>query len=115
MENIDKDQIKDDEKYEKYEIKNKIDQCIKESIKQNIQTGFKIEFNNHNDWYNFIYENDKTILALSSENKKINEVEYLLFEEYQTNKFLFKSTRISWKHSEEERNFLNMIYNKNFN
>lgn len=71
---------------------------------------FQKEFQNHIDWYDFICKNDNTILALSTENKKINEIDYILFDENSIKLSFFKSTRISWKHSERERNFLKMIY-----
>lgn len=55
-------------------------------------------------WYEFIVKNDSTILALSGENKKINEIDYLLFGEREET--LFKSNRVSWKHNKEEVEFL---------
>ena len=69
---------------------------------------FKKEFQNHIDWYEFIYFNDCTVLALSTENKKISEIDYIPFDE---KSLLFKSTRISWTHSGKERIFLEEIYN----
>ncbi len=75
---------------------------------------FQNKFQNHNDWYEFIYMNDCTVLSLSTENKKIREIDYISFDDNLNDSSLFKSTRISWKHSEKERKFLETIYNNNF-
>ena len=62
---------------------------------------FETEWENSKQWYNFVYENDRTVLALSSENKNIKKIDFI-------------STRISWKHGNEEISFLkNLILAEN--
>jgi hypothetical protein len=63
-----------------------------------------------NDWYRFYYENDMTILALSSENKNIKDVQYYPID---TNLNLFRSNRISWSHSKPEIDFLKNLVTQN--
>jgi hypothetical protein len=68
---------------------------------------FETEWENSTLWFDFVYENDKTVLALSSENKHINNIDFIKF---QGNEVLFKSTRISWKHGKEEISFLKNLF-----
>jgi hypothetical protein len=73
---------------------------------------FETEWENSKQWYNFVYENDRTVLALSSENKNIKKIDFIKFKE--GNEILFRSTRISWKHGNEEISFLkNLILAEN--
>jgi len=65
---------------------------------------FSNEWKDSNIWYEFIQENDQTVLALSSENKNINKINYIKFDKETTN--LFRSKRITWTHKAEEINFL---------
>jgi hypothetical protein len=69
---------------------------------------FETEWENSTLWFDFVYENDKTVLALSSENKHINNIDFIKFQE--GNEVLFKSTRISWKHGKEEISFLKNLF-----
>ncbi len=69
---------------------------------------FKTNFTNEEDWYDFITKNDKTVLALSSENKNISRIKYIPINRPD----LFKSTRISWTHKNEEKRFLSGLYNE---
>ncbi len=62
-----------------------------------------------NEWYKFYQDNDKTILALSSENKNIKNVQYFPID---PNLNLFKSTRISWGHKKEEIEYLKNLASK---
>ena len=63
------------------------------------------EFQNSDEWWDFYYERDQTILGLSSENRGIENglVNYIEIDE---NLGLFRSNRISWKHSRAEMDFL---------
>jgi hypothetical protein len=73
---------------------------------------FETEWENSTHWYNFVYENDKTVLALSSENKNIKDLEYIKFQV--ENDSLFRSKRITWTHGNEEISFLkNLIPSEN--
>jgi hypothetical protein len=56
-----------------------------------------------NEWYKFYQDNDKTILAFSSENKNIRNVQCFPID---PNLNLFKSTRISWTHKKAEIEYL---------
>ncbi len=69
---------------------------------------FNKKWEDSNSWYKFIHENDQTVLALSSENKNINEIDYLKFDKNITN--LFCSKRITWTHQAEEIKFLKELY-----
>jgi hypothetical protein len=62
-----------------------------------------------NEWYKFYQDNDKTILALSSENKNIRNVQYFPID---PNLNLFKSTRISWAHKKAEIEYLKKLADK---
>jgi hypothetical protein len=66
------------------------------------------EFHNSNEWWNFYYERDKTILALSTENRGIENgiINYIEIDE---NLGLFRSNRISWKHSRAEIDILTIL------
>jgi hypothetical protein len=68
---------------------------------------FETEWENSTLWFDFVYENDRTVLALSSENKHIKKIDFIKFQE--GNEILFKSTRISWKHGNEEISFLKSL------
>jgi hypothetical protein len=57
-------------------------------------------------WLKFIEDNDKTVLALSTENKKITTIQFIQFEDVND---LFKSTRISWRHSTKEKEYLKTL------
>ena len=65
------------------------------------------DWDNALEWYKFIYENDRTVLALSVENKRIKKINFINFEGLGVN--LFKSTRISWKHGNVEIEFLRRL------
>ena len=67
------------------------------------------EFQNSIEWWNFYYERDRTILALSSENRGIENgiINYLEIDE---NLGLFRSNRISWRHSRYEMVFLTNLH-----
>jgi hypothetical protein len=63
-------------------------------------------------WYHYILEKDKTILALSSENKIIKNINPIIF--FENEKLcLFKSTRISWEHKQNEKELLANLYEDN--
>lgn len=55
----------------------------------------------------FYYENDKTILATSSENRK-NGIEK--YHEVAENLLLFKSKGFAWEHAKNEISFLKNLY-----
>ncbi len=71
---------------------------------------FSKAFIDYNEWYKFYQDNDKTILALSSENKNIRNVQYFPID---INMNLFKSTRISWAHKKDEKDYLKDLAEKN--
>jgi hypothetical protein len=71
---------------------------------------FNRSFVECNEWYKFYQDNDKTILALSSENKNIRNVQYFPID---INLNLFKSTRISWAHKKAEKDYLKDLAEKN--
>jgi hypothetical protein len=66
------------------------------------------EFHNSNEWWNFYYERDKTILALSTENRGI-ENGIINYIEINEKLGLFRSNRISWKHSRAEIDILTIL------
>jgi hypothetical protein len=61
------------------------------------------------DWWSFYYENDKTVLTTSTENRKKNHSIYFEIDEKYN---LFKSAQIGWCHNKEEVNFLRNLYEK---
>lgn len=69
------------------------------------------EFADCNEWWEFYFTNDETILATSSENKKGSFSEVI-----RTNKDLelFKSRGFSWVHNKTERKHLQDLYTKYF-
>lgn len=67
------------------------------------------EFNSINDWWDFYYERDRTILALSTENRGI-ENGFINYIEIDENLGLFRSNRISWRHSRDEIIFLTNLH-----
>ncbi len=66
-------------------------------------------FKDCSEWWEFYYENDKTILAMSTENKK-----EIFSKKFDINEdlALFKNRGYSWTHNIKERDFLNNLYNK---
>jgi hypothetical protein len=69
------------------------------------------EFNDFNDWWIFYYENDKTILVTSSENKKQFFSEIIKID---GKKNLFKSRGYSWTHNKAEIELLKELYKSTF-
>lgn len=69
------------------------------------------DFMSCEDWWNFYYENDKTIFATSSENLTKNHSTEILIDE---NLDLFRSQGYSWKHGVAERTYLEQLYNNKF-
>ena len=68
------------------------------------------KFNSCKDWWDHYYENDKTILATSSENKKkIPFTEIFYFSEELN---MFKSKGYAWEHGEKEKSVLENLYNE---
>lgn len=65
---------------------------------------FETNWKNATQWFDFVCENDRTILALSSENKHIKKIDFIKFQE--DNEVLFRSTRISWEHGNKEISYL---------
>lgn len=66
-----------------------------------------IDFKDCNEWWDFFYEKDKTILATSSENKKGN---YSRIFEIDESLNLFMSSGYGWKQNRKEQIFLERLY-----
>ena len=65
------------------------------------------EYSSCDEWWNFHLENDKTILATSSENLKNTFSKIYPLDECLS---LFKSNGFGWKHGKNEENFLRDLY-----
>jgi len=72
---------------------------------------FEKKWEDASEWYSFINKKDKTVLALSSENKSISKIHYIRFG--RRNSVLFRSKRITWTHKKEEMAFLKKLDESN--
>ncbi len=96
-------------KFEEHEFRKESGMGIQRAHLNNRNNAFlemlNTEFQNSDEWWDFYYERDQTILGLSSENRGIENglVNYIEIDE---NLGLFRSNRISWKHSRAEMDFL---------
>ena len=72
-----------------------------------------IEISNEQKFWENYYKNDRTVLATSSENMKnsstITEGALIVPNDKRN---LFKTSGYSWKHKDEEENFLRALYYK---
>ena len=72
-----------------------------------------IEISDEQKFWKKYYENDRTVLATSSENMKnsstITEKAMIVPNDHRN---LFKTSGYSWKHKDEEENFLRELYYK---
>jgi len=67
------------------------------------------EFSSAEEWWDFYYDNDKTVFATASENlTKNHSLELLIDQDLD----LFRSQGFSWKHGVAERTYLEQLYNK---
>lgn len=63
----------------------------------------QMKFNDYEELWGFYFRRDKTVLALSSENSNINNMNYI---EINQDRALFKNGTVGWKHTQKEREFL---------
>lgn len=61
------------------------------------------------EWWDFYYERDKTILSTSSENMKNEFSDIIYFDEPE----LFNSSGFAWRHSKKESSFLLKLFEEN--
>jgi len=67
------------------------------------------DFSSADEWWDFYYENDKTVFATTTENLTNNHSLELLIDQ---DLDLFRSQGFSWKHGKTERFYLEQLYNK---
>jgi hypothetical protein len=72
-----------------------------DSYKEILQKESNGEFNNHEEWWTYFFENDKTILQTSSENMKKNG-HSVVIEISNPGWALFKSKGYAWNHGNAE-------------
>jgi hypothetical protein len=72
-----------------------------DSYKEILSKESKGEFNNHEEWWNYYFESDKTILQTSSENMKKNGHSRVI-EISNPDWTLFKSKGYAWNHGNAE-------------
>ena len=82
-----------------------------DSYKEILHKESKGEFNNHDEWWSFYFENDKTILQTSSENMKKNGQSKII-EISNPGWTLFKTKGYAWNHGREETELLKKLYNE---
>jgi len=82
----------------------KVDRCVTYT---ELLTG---ELKSCDDWWNYFVENDKTILATSSENKS-NSLSRII--DIDVSLGMFKSTGFKWRHNKAEKQMLHNLYNSN--
>ena len=66
-------------------------------------------FEDSKEWWDYYWENDKTILSTSSENLSSNFSKIIFFE---NNNFLFKSSGFTWSYGKKEKTFLEDLAQK---
>jgi len=69
---------------------------------------FENVFEKADDWWEYYFENDKTILSTSSENMSSNLSVILYFD---NNDYLFKSSGFTWSYRKKEKVFLEELAN----
>ena len=69
-------------------------------------------FESIDKWWDFYYENDKTIFSLSSENAKVGEQ---IFISIDNELGLFKRSGYTWSHNKAERDYLESLYECHIN
>ena len=62
------------------------------------------------EWWNFYWSRDYTILSLSSENKKISSINFIKIE---SELGLFRTSGFAWRHGKAEREFLQHLWSQN--
>jgi len=80
-----------------------------DSYKEILSKESKGEFNNHEEWWNYYFESDKTILQTSSENMKKNGNSRVI-EISNLGWALFKSKGYAWNHGNAEVELLRKLY-----
>jgi|688.fasta_scaffold187607_2 hypothetical protein len=80
-----------------------------DSYKEILHKESKGEFKNHDEWWNFYFDNDKTILQTSSENMKKNGHSRVI-EISNPDWTLFKSKGYAWNHGNAEVVLLRKLY-----
>jgi hypothetical protein len=80
-----------------------------DSYKEILNKESKGEFNNHEEWWHYYFENDKTILQTSSENMKKNGHSRVI-EIINPGWSLFKSKGYAWNHGNAEVELLRELY-----
>lgn len=65
------------------------------------------EFKNAKEWWNYYYENDKTILATSEENMSNS---FSTIHPIDEELSLFRHSGFAWRHTKSESNFLENMY-----
>ncbi len=66
------------------------------------------KFKNAEEWWKFYYDNDKTILATSSENMSREKLQNII--KFKNNKNLFKSSGYTWSYRKKiEKPFLQAL------
>jgi len=66
-----------------------------------------VPFNSEDELFDYYYENDKTILALSSENSNLDKAKIIPFDED-----LFKNKSVGYSYTKKEEVFLKKIFEK---
>lgn len=67
-------------------------------------------FKNHNDWWDYYYKHDETVLSLSSENKSIKTNKDIIAIDEKLE--LFKDNGYVWTHKGNEIEYLKTLYKK---
>jgi len=80
-----------------------------DSYKEILSKESKGEFNNHEEWWNYYFDRDKTILQTSSENMKKNGNSRVI-EISNLGWALFKSKGYAWNHGNAEVELLRKLY-----
>ena len=80
-----------------------------DSYKEILSKESKGEFNNHEEWWSYYFERDKTILQTSSENMKKNGHSRVI-EISNPGWTLFKSKGYAWNHGNAEVELLRKLY-----
>jgi len=60
-------------------------------------------------WWNFYWSRDYTILSLSSENKKISDLDFISID---TDLGLFRTSGFAWRHGKAEKEYLKSLWDK---
>jgi hypothetical protein len=85
----------------------KIKRCHIVDCSNSYCTMMKKIFRDYHEWWDFYYENDKTVLGLSSENKNISRIPYFPIDD---SRGFFKDQGYLWKQGKDERELLQYLY-----